>query len=134
MINRVPLLIVFMLFIATAYGLFFIKEKVVYMRSELYEVKRQIDNERDSIHILRAEFAYLSDPKRLSRLNNNYLQLSTTSTKQIVSSIGDENIDSVNASYSNNRKILSASAVSRNVKWRYKKGPDKYMTRVVGKN
>lgn len=128
-----PLLIVLMLFIATAYGLFFIKEKVVYMRSELHEVKRQIDNERDSIHILRAEFAYLSDPKRLAKLNNNYLQLSAANTKQIVSEIGDENIDPFNT-YSNNKKILSARAISKNVKWRYKKGPDKYMTRVAGKN
>lgn len=131
MINRVPLFISLMLFVATAYGLFFIKEKVVYMKSELHEVKKQIKYERNSIHILRAEFAYLSSPKRLAKLNDNYLQLRTTDTKQIVSAFGVEAITEVDKRSKN--RMLAASASVSNVKWRYKKGPEKYITRVAGK-
>lgn len=132
-INRIPLLVIFILFITTVYGLFYVKEKVVNMRSELHEIKRQINNENNSIRILRAEFAYLSSPKRLARLNENYLHLSVTDTKQIVSALGDDAID-VNSNKNTKSKILASSSIDNNVKWRYKKGPEKYITRVSGKN
>lgn len=132
MINRAPLLTIFMLFIATVYGLFCIKEKVVLLKSELSEVKRQIKLERDSIHILRAEFAYLSAPERLAKLNDNYLQLTTTDTKQIVADLGEDIIADIDNNQKSARKMFASNNSVSKIKWRFKKGPDKYITRVSG--
>lgn len=104
------------------------------MKSELHEVKRQIKHERDSIHILSAEYAYLSAPKRLAKLNDNYLKLRSTDTSQIVAEIGgDEIVDVVGGGKGSKNKILMASGSYSNVHWRYKKGPEKYLTRVASK-
>lgn len=83
-INKISIWFFITLFALTIYGLFTIKNNVMMLKSELSEVKRQIKLEKDSLHVLKAEMAYLASPERLSKLNKNYLKLQGTNTKQLV--------------------------------------------------
>lgn len=132
MINKMSIYVVFALFLSTMYAVYFIKERVVLMKSELSEVRRQIRIERDSIHILRAELTYLSAPERLSKLNDNYLKLYATTSQQIVAGATDATIYEIEEQ-KNAKRLLAASISNSNVKWRFKKGPEKYLTRVSGR-
>lgn len=119
-INRIPVYIVLMLCSITVYTLFSIKNNVMTIRMELNEVSKQIRYERDSIHLLKAELAYLSSPERLHQLNKRYLSLKETKVSQM---IGDPVRDK------KEHKVLLANSGSRinNTRWRYKKGPSKYV-------
>ena len=56
--------------------------------SHVAELQRQIDDEREAIRLLKAEWSMLNQPERLQRLverYNSYLQLQPLDVKQIVS-------------------------------------------------
>ncbi len=55
--------------------LFNVKYKVVGLEQELSQVKRDINNSRQSIHILKAEWEHLNNPGRLQKLAQKYLNL-----------------------------------------------------------
>lgn len=114
-INRMPVYLAVGLFLLTMYGLFYIKDQVMMLRFELKEIKRQISSERDSIHILKAELAYLSSPERLSKLNENYLKLDTANTEQIVR-------DPIHWDKNNQDKSKMLAYTPKDVKWHYKRG------------
>ena len=128
MLTKTPIYIVLMLCLATVYTLFNIKDRVMSIRTELSEVKKQMQNELDTIHLLKAEFAYLGSPERLKRLNENYLKLKDTQISQMT-------IDPLNKNeLVLNKQIVSSKIIQKsNVKWRYKKGPSKYLTMVSAK-
>ena len=125
MLLRMPLYLVLTLCLVTVYTLFNIKDRVMSIRSELIEVKKQVQNESDTIHLLKAELAYLTSPERLKRLNDGYLNLKDTQVSQMV-------VDPLKKRET--KQIASAKILRKNgVKWRYKKGPSKYLTMVSGK-
>jgi hypothetical protein len=125
-INRIPVYIVLILCSVTVYTLFNIKNSVMTIRMELNEVNNQIRYERDAIHLLKAELAYLSSPERLHKLNERYLALKETKVSQM---IGDP------VKGKKEPKILLANSKTKinTTKWRYKKGPSKYVL-VSGKS
>ncbi len=155
-INRISVYFFIALFIVTIYGLFTIKSKVIILKSELLEVQKQIKLEKDSVHVLKAEMAYLASPERLSKLNSNYLNLQGTTTKQLVqnpltdkmrsygiakNTDGDRSdkriiiredkssnssSDIIKTGYNNNVASKYNKTKHGAVKWRYKKGPAKY--------
>jgi hypothetical protein len=43
------------------------------IKSEISILKKKIEKDRDDIHILRAEWAYLTDPNRIKELSIKYL-------------------------------------------------------------
>ncbi len=125
MLLRMPLYLVLTLCLVTVYTLFNIKDRVMSIRSELIEVKKQVQNESDTIHLLKAELAYLASPERLKRLNDGYLNLKDTKVSQMV-------VDPLKRR--DTKRIASAKILRKNdVKWRYKKGPSKYLTMVSRK-
>lgn len=127
--NRIPLFFLIGMCLITVYGLFYIKDRVTTLRTELKEVKKQIESEQDTMHILKAELAYLTSPERLQRLAKNYLDLKTTEVSQMsVDPLIDEQLDQTVKT-----KLASTEIRSNSVKWRYKKGPSKYVTRVSHK-
>lgn len=67
----------------SAYGLFHVKYKVKNLKQDLVEVNRQIAMEKKSIHVLKAEWAYLSQPSRIKQLSDNYLSLQYVVAEQI---------------------------------------------------
>ena len=66
------------------FGLFELKYRVQVQERELARLDRQIRNDRDEIQVLRAEWAHLNDPLRLSELARRYLDLAPVAGVQIV--------------------------------------------------
>lgn len=126
--KRIPILIITTLCFLSMYNLFYIKDNVKIIKKELKEVKIQIDNEIDAIHLLTAELTYLSSPSRLKQLNDKYLKLSDTNMEQMIADplvdIEQEKPDLLNKN-SKHKKYVSNE--NKQVKWRYKKGPEKYL-------
>ncbi|MBS0185556.1 MAG: hypothetical protein JSS34_04350 [Proteobacteria bacterium] len=71
--------LIFMILIIGGIGilLFNVKYKVVGLEQELSHVKRDINNSRQSIHILKAEWEHLNNPARLQKLAQKHLNLIT---------------------------------------------------------
>lgn len=81
--NRVILAVWIVLLTLSAYGLFAIKYKVYNMRRDVAEVQRQLAADQDEIHVLKAEWTYLTQPERLRVLAEKHLGLQPISVAQI---------------------------------------------------
>lgn len=68
-------------------ALFVIKHEVQEAESDLIALQRQIDAERETIHVLEAEWSYLTRPSRLERLSDRYLDLQPANGAQILPAI-----------------------------------------------
>ncbi len=64
--------------------LFAIKHKVQTLSKELKEINTKIISEKENIHILKAEYTYLTNPKRIKKLVDSNLALQTVRPDQIV--------------------------------------------------
>jgi cell division protein FtsL len=73
----------FILAISAAF-LFAIKHKVQNLNKELNEINSKIVSEKENIHILKAEYTYLTNPKRIKKLIDSNLALQTVKPDQIV--------------------------------------------------
>lgn len=128
LINRIPVYAVLIVCLVTVYTLFNIKDNVMTIRMELSEVNKQIQYESDTIHLLKAELSYLASPGRLQMLNKGCLSLKETKVSQMI-------IDPAKEGNNGSGIQLANSKIrSNNIKWRYKKGPSKYLTLASGKN
>lgn len=83
-----------MFIVPMALGLFYVKHIVENLEEELSALERSIDSDKEEVHVLRAEWAYLSRPERVESLASQYLELEPASGAQIadVSSIPFEAI------------------------------------------
>lgn len=59
--------------IATGYTLFYITFQVEALETELTQLNRDILEEQDSVHVLKAEWSYLNRPDRLEKLTTRLL-------------------------------------------------------------
>ncbi|PCJ26289.1 MAG: hypothetical protein COA94_05380 [Rickettsiales bacterium] len=123
LLNRVPVYIILILCLITVCTLFSIKSNVIIIRAELSEVNKQLQSERDTIHVLKAELAYLSSPERLQKLNNVYLKLKDTKVSQMIS----DPLKQAEPVY------IASNAPKARVRWNYKRGASKYLIRVSSK-
>lgn len=64
-------------------GLFQVKYNVQAKEAELRHLKRQIDSNLSTIHVLEAEWSYLNDPVRLADLTRRHTDLLPTQASQI---------------------------------------------------
>src|SRR5215469_7479197 len=77
--------LLWLLLVAIAgFGLFELKYRVQAQEQELVRLDRRIQNDRDEIQVLRAEWAHLNDPHRLADLARRYLDLAPVAGVQIV--------------------------------------------------
>jgi len=67
-----------------ASGLYRVKYQVRDIRKETSRLEASIKNEYNSLHVLRAEWAYLNRPDRLQRLSERYLELKPFSAIQMM--------------------------------------------------
>jgi cell division protein FtsL len=74
---KIPLLFIIYsaVLIVAISTLFFIKSKVIIQNKELNWLNNQISQEKNNIQILKAEFAYLTTPERINKLQKKYLNL-----------------------------------------------------------
>ncbi len=117
-------LIFFILLGISVFGLFQIKFKVQNLNRELAELRQQLEHEKRSIHVLKAEWAYLNQPERLNRLTKKFLDLKELKPEQIMlASNNSQNIG--NKPITANSKIIKASYRKPKIaKWRYRNRPD----------
>jgi len=64
-------------------GLYHLKQRVQGLEGRLASVNAAITRDRQAIHVLRAEWAYLIRPTRLTRLSRRHLKLSRVRPDQI---------------------------------------------------
>lgn len=119
---KIRYIIFLFLFVASVFALFQIKFKVQQLNREVVEIKQQLSREKNLIHVLKAEWAYLNQPERLQRLSEKFLDLAEMKPEQILIASGENFKDQP---LDNNNIIKASYAPSRKVtKWRYKDRPD----------
>jgi hypothetical protein len=62
-----------------------IKHRVLDLEKTMHQLNREIINTNEGLHILKAEWGYLNQPRRLQALNNKYLQLRAIGHTQVAS-------------------------------------------------
>lgn len=112
----------FILLGISVFGLFQIKFKVQNLHRELVELKLQLEQEKSSIHVLKAEWAYLNQPERLDRLAKKFLDLVELKPEQIMLATND--IEKKPINNENGKLIKTSYRESKIVKWRYRTRPD----------
>ena len=124
--HRVLVYIVTVLCLLSICSLFSIKDSVMTLKSELQEVRKQVQNEEDAIRILKAELAYLGSPERIQKFASKYLALEKPKVSQMIKDpLITENLEET-------RTLASAKINKMTTKWHYKKGPSKYLTMAKG--
>lgn len=76
-------LLAVVLVVAAAFGLYLFKGESQTLARQIAELRAQIDDERELISVLRAEWNYLDQPSRIQQLSDRYLDLSRLEVEQI---------------------------------------------------
>jgi hypothetical protein len=66
-------------------GLFQLKYEVMNLEQDHQRIRKTIRETGEAIHVLRAEWAHLNDPKRLQNLCERYLAISPIKGSQLIS-------------------------------------------------
>jgi cell division protein FtsL len=69
--------------VAVGYGMFQVKYEVMQLEEQLGKVNRQIVESREAIHVLNAEWSFLTQPTRLAELAKRHLDLAPIGTAQL---------------------------------------------------
>ena len=83
--KRVTRLLWPLLFAGLVIGLYNLKAQVEDQEKELARIQRAIEDEREAIQVLRAEWSYLNHPERLRRLATAKLELQPVAQRQMAS-------------------------------------------------
>lgn len=81
--RRSLLLLTLVMVVACVYVLFQIKHEVKNLKRDLVEIHRQLANDKEAIHVLKAEWAYLSQPSRVKKLADEHLDLVAIDSQQL---------------------------------------------------
>lgn len=74
--------------VVSAFGLFRVKYEVQSIRAQIIETNKELAQEKESLHVVSAEWAYLNRPERLQQLADKYLVGDTQITVAQVAEIG----------------------------------------------
>lgn len=72
------------LLVAVATGLYVLKNRVQDLEDRLQRLDREIVAEQETIHVLKAEWAYLNQPARLEDLARRHLGMVPLSAEQVI--------------------------------------------------
>lgn len=70
--------------VALAYVIYQVKYEARALDEEIASLGKEIDTERDSLAVLRAEWSLLNRPERIERLAQKYLKLARIQPRQLV--------------------------------------------------
>ncbi len=76
--------VAFFVAMSSCMSMFVVKYEVVQKEEALYELNETIITSQKEIHILKAELAHLTDPKRLKKFASKYTDLQEIKPFQIV--------------------------------------------------
>jgi cell division protein FtsL len=81
--------------LALAYVIYQVKYEARGLDTEIGSLGKQIDEERDAIAVLRAEWSLLNRPERIERLAQKYLKLAPAKPPQLVTldTVSDRDFD-----------------------------------------
>jgi hypothetical protein len=65
------------------FGMFQVKREVQNLEDQITRINRSIARDRDAIHVLNAEWSYLTQPTRLAEVSKRHLTLSPVATAQL---------------------------------------------------
>ena len=82
---RRPTLFFMIITTGVGLGLFHLKYQVMNLEKDHARIRKNIRDTKDTIHVLKAEWTHLNDPKRLQRLCEQYLQIAPIRGSQLVS-------------------------------------------------
>lgn len=80
---RLGMMILVTVMVMGALAVYEVKYEVRDIKQDVRELENNIAREKESIHVLEAEWAYLTRPERLSRLSEKYLELGPVQAIQI---------------------------------------------------
>ncbi len=69
--------------VITSVALYHTSYHVQALEKQLDDTRRQIESERASIHVLKAEWAYLTNPERIESAARRHLAMRPTTSKQM---------------------------------------------------
>lgn len=87
--------IFFLLALIGGFILFKVKYEVVDIEQKLAHATQQISREKETIHILKAEWSHLNEPQRLQKLAEKYLEIVPMKTEQIAAVIRNNSQDNL---------------------------------------
>jgi len=81
--------------VALAYVIYQVKYEARGLDAEIASIGKKIDEERDAIAVLRAEWSLLNRPERIERLAQKYLKLAPAKPLQLVTvdTVSDRDFD-----------------------------------------
>lgn len=82
--TRLTIALTAFLALALSIGVFRITYQVDELEKELHSLNKEILDEQETIHILKAEWSYLNDPTRLESLAKRYLNLEEMQGGQLI--------------------------------------------------
>src|SRR5690242_8150849 len=82
--NKILTRFVFMFAVTIGISLFYIKYQVVALENHLHAIQKQIVKKNEALHVMKAEWVHLTEPKRLQKLAEKYLKLAPLKPKQII--------------------------------------------------
>jgi len=80
---RPAMVLILLLAVSLSMTLFVVKYQVQDMEGELVDFNRTIAEDRQALHVLKAEWSYLNQPARLKALAERHLDLSGIETRQV---------------------------------------------------
>lgn len=83
MIPRMGSVIWLVLIAVAAFGLYMVKYRVQALQQEIAGVQDELNQERENLHVVAAEWAYLTRPERLQRLAEKHTLLAPVEGRQV---------------------------------------------------
>lgn len=81
--KRFSTLVWMLVIVGSAFLLYRVKYEVQNLRTQVSATERELAAERESLHVVAAEWAYLNRPDRLARLSEKYLSSKRVMANQV---------------------------------------------------
>jgi len=81
--NKFLLFLGFVCLVATGYLVLAIKHQVQNLKKDMYAVHRDLEDSKDEINLLEAEWEHLNAPERLQALSDRYLGMNSAEPMQL---------------------------------------------------
>jgi cell division protein FtsL len=101
--------------VALAYVIYQVKYQTRSLDAEIAVLGKKIDEERDAIAVLRAEWSLLNRPERIERLAKKYLQLAPAKPSQLVTldTVTDRDFDRIRVEAAEPAQAPAAKATTK---------------------